>query len=338
MSNTFNVYLYILWRLFTYCISLVTDLFIRWDGLRNPTRGTKMATSLARQLQKLAVPGQPSARQAQSKRKTSFLFDPREAADVDTTSVFNLACNGLEELISINPVFFDFRETLFHEKWCEKDRSTLLKDEEESLNQELDLFLLLLSPHFMLKCAHKCIEWLVRVFRVYASNTSSVMKCVLPHYQTVHFARMVSLLPIKDPSSLWHWLRPIQKSGNPLSQQTLINHCRADNAFLSFVCDLTIQSVQLHRTLQHISHPVLGLFAFCVISTIEQKGAIDETFVQRIVGPLMKGLKSKHVDFSSATLLIVISLSSRATLTDQVVQVLLETISKVRISIILVPF
>lgn len=291
---------------------------------------TKMAaTSLARQLQQLSVPGQPSIRQVTSKTRPSFLFEGREAGDIDDESIYDMGCSGLQELASIDPAVLSFRGTLFSEDCKEYDRSSATRDEESRLDEELGRFLLHLSPYFLLKPTHCCLEWLVRAFRVHSCNVDQVVECILPYYQTGLFVRMVQLLPIKRHSSPWHWLRPIQKSGKPLSNQTLINHCLSDHAFLVFICELVIKSARLHRHRPSGSHATVALFTSAVVGSLEQAGSVTEELVTMVTPYLSKGLRSKNKDLCAACLSVVGLLCSRAALATRLVESLLGTVAKV---------
>lgn len=287
------------------------------------------ATSLARQLQQLSVPGQPSIRQVTSKTRPSFLFDGRQAGDIDAESVYDIGCSGLQELGSIDPTVLSFRGTLFSEDCKEYERSSATIEEESRLNEELGRFLLHLSPYFLLRPAHCCLEWLVRAFRVQSCNVDQVVECILPYYQTGLFARMVQLLPIKRHSSPWHWLRPIQKSGKPLSSQTLINHCLSDQAFLVFICELAIKSVQVHRHRPSGSRASVALFTSAVAGTLEQTSSVTEELVTALTPYLTKGLRSKNKDLCAACLSLVGLLCSRAQLATRLVNSLLGSVAKV---------
>ena len=97
------------------------------------------------------------------------MFDPKEAANLDSESVYYLALNGLEQLKLIDEkVFSTFNETLFNQSSITFERSIQTKELNDNLNDEIKRFLIHLSPYFLLKPAHKCLEWLV-----YKNNNKS---------------------------------------------------------------------------------------------------------------------------------------------------------------------
>jgi U3 small nucleolar RNA-associated protein 10 len=286
-------------------------------------------TSLARQLERLAIPGQPSLRQLVSKKRPSLLFDRREAADMDADTFFSLGRNGLEELIGIDHTFSQFEDSLFTESSKEFERSVQTPDVLAELDRNLSVFLRRLSPYLLLKPAQKCLEWLVHAYRVHSCNVDAVVECVLPYYETKLFARVVQLLPLKSPSSRWHWLRPLQKAGSPLSRLSLVQHCLSDLSFLVFVSEMVPGAISVHKRSPPGSlRSVLALYCSTVITVLESEGGTDEEVVGRLLPYLLKGLKSRVVEYRAASYMIAGQLVSKASLEDRVSTALLDAITK----------
>ena len=70
-----------------------------------------MATSLAEQLRSLQTP--QSFMFFDSIKKDSILFSAKDAATKSRETIFDICISGLEELITIKPVFKEFESTLF---------------------------------------------------------------------------------------------------------------------------------------------------------------------------------------------------------------------------------
>lgn len=142
-------------------------------------------TSLAHQLKRLALP-QSDPHLLSRREATSLLFDPKDAASMDRSTFYALGefypsletcnlhtllihltvlpppgCTGLEELLGIEPAFLEFQDTLFSRASLTLERSVQSKELNKKLDADISLFLTRLSPYFLLKPAHKCIEWLV---------------------------------------------------------------------------------------------------------------------------------------------------------------------------------
>ena len=292
-------------------------------------------TSLAKQLQKLAIPGQPSLRQIVSRKRPSLLFDAKEAADIDIETIYALGTNGLEELINIDQSFADFETNLFQESCKEFERTVQTKEVLEELDRNISVFLRKLSPYFLLKPAQKCMEWLIRTFRINSFNVDAVMECILPYHETKLFARVLQLLPIKDPSSMWHWLRPSQKAASPLSKLTLVQHCISNQPFLVFICEMVPRSVKVHRQTSPSNAPrtVITLYSSILVSVLE-KGTVTEELVSRLLPYIVKGLKSSYPDYKAASYMIVGQLASKVTMEKQLCNSLLEITTKVQLALV----
>ena len=289
-----------------------------------------MATELARQLQRLQVPGQPSIREAVAKKRPSLLFDGKEAADMDVETVYALGWNGLQELTAVEPSFAEFESSLFSESSKTFERSVQTLEVVEQLDTTLALFMRKLCPYLLLQPAHKCLEWLVRVYRVHSCNTELMMECVLPYYQTKLFARVAQLVPMKQQHN-WQWLKPVTKEGTPLSQLTLVQRCISNSAFLSFICEMVPNAIKANRDslVSGAIRTVTAFYCSTVVSVLQQSG-VTETLMSRLLPYVLKGLKSSWADYRASSYIIVSVLVNRVVLENKLTLSLLNTISKVR--------
>ena len=203
--------------------------------------------------------GQFSQSERQGTSKTSFLFSGKDAGTLDLDSIYWISLNGLEELISMDPSFNKYTNTLFSEASRDFERSILTQEAVKKVDESISGFLRLLSPYFMLRPAHKCLEWLVRVYEIHKCNIDGLVECVLPYYETNLFARVVQILRLEDHASLWSWLSPIQKEGTPLSRLSLIQHCLSDGPFLSFICNMALSSLSQEIILCYNVHVSMGM-------------------------------------------------------------------------------
>ena len=290
-----------------------------------------MATSLARQLQQLAIPGQQSLKQLASTKRPSFLFDPKEAANMDIESVYAIGTNGLEELISIDGSFAEFEKILFKESCQHYERAVQMKEATEEVDRSISLFLRKLSPYFLLKPAHKCIEWLVRVFQIHAHNGDAVMECILPFYETKVFARMLQLLPLKLDTSPWHWLRPAQKSSSPLARLTLVRRCVVDPSFLHFVNELLPKSLEANRESPPNALRTLTAFWSTTVIAVMEARKVSEDLVTELLPYMLGGLKSANLDYRASSYMVIGKLVTKVTLEEKLCSSLLDAITKVSV-------
>ena len=69
--------------------------------------------------------------------------------------------SGLEELSNIDSAFNNYEDTLFNASSQNWERAIQTKEVNEKLDETIGKFLVHLSPYFLLKSAHKALEWLI---------------------------------------------------------------------------------------------------------------------------------------------------------------------------------
>ena len=286
-----------------------------------------MTTSLAKQLKRLQIPGQFSQSERQGTSKTYFLFSGKDAGTLDLDSIYWISLNGLEELISMDLSFNKYTNTLFSEASRDFERSILTQEAVKKVDESISGFLRLLSSYFMLHPAHKCLEWLVRVYEIHKCNIDGLMECVLPYYETNLFACVVQILRLEDHTSLWSWLSPIQKEGTPLSRLSLIQHCLSDGPFLSFICNMVLSSLSEEGgSSSNNSRRVLISFYATTVCQVLERGPITEDLIGRLVPFIINGVGSVSVEYKCATYMISGLLAFKTQLSTKVCNALLESI------------
>ena len=177
-------------------------------------------TSLSAQLKRLQVPQTNLLNIAGDKRRVSFLYDPKEAANLDSEAVFSVAMNGLEQLKLIDPETFEsFELTLFSSSSISFERAIQTKQVNDKLDQELRRFLIHLSPYFMLKSAHKVFEWLVFRYQIHTYNLNELFMCVLPYHETNYFVRALQLINFQSSSLRYFYLYTVVSQWNETKQK-----------------------------------------------------------------------------------------------------------------------
>ncbi|XP_051470249.1 HEAT repeat-containing protein 1 isoform X1 [Apus apus] len=287
-------------------------------------------TSLAEQLKRLALPQTDPSLLSRSEA-ASLLFSPREAAAIDRDTLFAIGCTGLEELMGIDPSFEVFQSSLFSSTSKGLERSVQSKAVNQQLNKNISLFLIHLSPYFMLKPAQKCLEWLIRRFHIHLYNQDSLIGCVLPYHETNLFVRVIQLTDIKSPTHKWHWMDPIRKPGVPLARGTVITHCYKDLDFMDFICRLVAKSVKVFSECPGSSAQLRVLLVFYASTIVSALGAaekITDTLVSMLLPYIQKGLKSSVQDYRAATYMIICQITVKVTVEASLVHSLMLQISK----------
>ncbi|KAG2467221.1 HEAT1 protein, partial [Polypterus senegalus] len=273
--------------------------FIREEVLRVFTGDTKIndkMTSLAHQLKRLALPQNDSTLLCR-KEIASLLFYPKQAASIDRDTFYALGCTGLEELIGIENAFEQFEETLFSQASKSLERSVQSKEVNKQLDEQISLFLTLLSPYFMLKPAHKCLEWLINRFHIHLYNQDSLIACALPYHETKVFVRVIQLLTLSDPTSKWNWLEPSQAySGHTGSNSQL--------------------------------RVLFSFYASTIVPALDASEKITDTVIAKLLPYIQKGLKSSHEDYKAATYMIICQLAIKVVMEGTLVNNLVVQISK----------
>ncbi|XP_009700192.1 PREDICTED: LOW QUALITY PROTEIN: HEAT repeat-containing protein 1 [Cariama cristata] len=289
-------------------------------------------TSLAEQLKRLAPPPHdPNPPFLNRSEVASLLFSCKEAAGIDRDTFFAIGCTGLEELMGIDPSFEVFQSSLFSSTSKGLERSVQSKAVNQQLNKNISLFLIHLSPYFMLKPAQKCLEWLIHRFHIHLYNQDSLIGCVLPYHETNLFVRVIQLLNIKSPTHKWHWMDPIRKPGVPLARGTVITHCYKDLDFMDFICKLVAKSVKVFSECPGNAAQLRVLLVFYASTIVSALGAaekITDTIVSKLLPYVQKGLKSSIQDYRAATYMIICQITVKVTVETSLVHSLMLQISK----------
>ncbi|XP_045716982.1 HEAT repeat-containing protein 1 isoform X1 [Phyllostomus hastatus] len=287
-------------------------------------------TSLAQQLQRLALP-QSDPSLLSRDEVASLLFDPKEAATIDKDTAFAIGCTGLEELLGIDPSFEQFEAPLFSQLAKTLERSVQTKAVNKQLDENISLFLIHLSPYFLLKPAQKCLEWLIHRFHIHLYNQDSLIACVLPYHETRIFVRVIQLLKINNSKHKWFWLLPVKQSGVPLARGTLITHCYKDLGFMDFICSLVTKSVKVFAEYPGSSaqlRVLLTFYASTIVSALVAAEDVSDNVVAKLFPYVQKGLKSSLPDYRAATYMIICQISVKVTMEDTVVNSLASQIIK----------
>ncbi|RVE59903.1 hypothetical protein OJAV_G00193470 [Oryzias javanicus] len=285
-------------------------------------------TSLAHQLKRLALP-QSDPNLLTRREVASLLFDPKDAATMDRSTFFALGCTGLEELLGFEPAFLEFQDTLFSSSSVTLERSVQSKEVNNKLDAGISLFLTRLCPYFLLKPAHKCIEWLVHRFHIQLYNADSLLACALPYHDTNIFVRVLQLLNIKEPTNQWNWLHCLQKPGVPLSRRSLVMHIHTDLSFMDFICSMVTRSIQAFSGFSSSQLRVIfSFYASTIVPALAATDRVSEHLMAKLLPYIQMGLKSTLTDYKAATYMIVCQVAVKVVMERGVVNSLAVHVSK----------
>ncbi|CAH1975424.1 unnamed protein product [Acanthoscelides obtectus] len=286
-----------------------------------------MSTSLAEQLQRLAVP-QISALK-RDKKRPSLIFDAKEAAGLKRETVFYIGSEGLEELIIKNEAFEIFRNTLFHITSKNFERSTVVAEDNEKLNKNIRKFLFLLSPYFLMDCTRKALEWLVCRYSIHEYNRNDLLMLALPYHESNFFVRIIQTMKFEETEN-YSFLKPLQKTGVHLPKQSLLNHAASNCAFLKHVGKYILQLINQHSN-PNVLTVAFNFYCSVFLGSIEYTQKINEDQVSMMLPSLLKGLNSSITDFCAAAYVITARLVTRAAISNKLLEKFVEKISEVKV-------
>jgi hypothetical protein len=162
---------------------------------------------------------------------------------------------GFTELCRLDGRFEAYQKPLFSRGASETNRELQDKAFNDKLNGVLEGFLRLVSGHFATAAAAKCLEYLIRRFKIHVYNVEAAVTCALPYHATAEFVKLVQLANLEGTS--FYWLEGVKEKGAAPPRDGLVARCARDGAFLSFVCEAAAASA---------SAKVSALFWFSVWS------------------------------------------------------------------------
>ncbi|WFD19216.1 snoRNA-binding rRNA-processing protein utp10 [Malassezia caprae] len=246
-----------------------------------------MTSSLASQLAGLR--SHNAARLASASAMTSrdsYLFTPRVAAEQDHVTVHALGQTGWEQLMDEDAVLAQWPhgDLLFGEQSVHTDRATLPKSANAEIDTAVAEFLYLVGPRLLSRSAAKCLEWLVRRFRIHVYSPREVLRAFLPYHLTPQFGRMLQLVPL-DAEPALHFLQPVQKAQTPLPMTVLLHALSGHLDLLRWVANARApQGIDVRRA--HVPFWTSILVQFCLHRrAAKRRGAADAQAVLSILVP-----------------------------------------------------
>jgi hypothetical protein len=287
-------------------------------------RSTLKMSKLAAQLQKLQQTSVARNVDEASKSQSSILFSPRQAAQYDNSTIFELGLEGLRALSRFDAKLESYEKSLFSEGMKSVDRTLQTKDENSKLNDVISTFLRHLGPHALDKNARKVLEWLIRRFRIQEFNLNAVMEFILPYHDTKLFVDLVKLLKLDGK---WQWLGVYsqKKLDTPLDRQSLVQRLLTDVWLVEFICQMALNGVKTKVK----STQTLWAFVACTLASYLQVCSIDEKLVSIIV-PFIVGAAAQRdsMDANLTSLLLLTQFAGRTQLTWQALESIINSVCR----------
>lgn len=101
-----------------------------------------------------------------SRAKISFLFDIKQAANIDDQTLFYICQSGvaaLEPALDLST----FQSDILNERSLSFYRGTETVETLKPIDERLELLIKLLAPHALDSGCHKILEYLIRIYEVH---------------------------------------------------------------------------------------------------------------------------------------------------------------------------
>ena len=137
-----------------------------------------------------------------SRTRLSFLFDIKQAANIDDQTLYYICQSGLHDIQQDLPELYQhleiFQQDILNEKSLEFYRGTRTNEELKHIEDQLGLLIKLLAPYFLQSATHKIIEYLIRVYDINAYHKHTLIYAFMPYFETTFFLRLIQLLSLKN--------------------------------------------------------------------------------------------------------------------------------------------
>ncbi|KAI0977876.1 hypothetical protein GJ496_001891 [Pomphorhynchus laevis] len=238
------------------------------------------------------------------KTRPSFLYEPKEAAELDSETLYYAAINAIKDLCQRNSNLSDMLSTenvLFNETSLHLNRLMLNAAKNDLLNEQIKTVLIRLSPFFMFKSSHIIIEWLIYKFQIHWYNTEHIFACIFPYHSHNYFVRLIQICDDTD----WEWLQDIKIEGVPLASSTIYHRVITDQKFFRFICELAFNSVEVHRDCVNFAHNAISFFLKTLICAIHlRKSKIKRWLIKLLPSYLYRGFDDNCAELEASCLII----------------------------------
>ncbi|KAL5263147.1 hypothetical protein ACHWQZ_G008532 [Mnemiopsis leidyi] len=275
-------------------------------------------TLLSQQLQKLALPKEQV--KGGAIQHSSLIFSTRIASDYDVQDIYDIGINGFEELVTLNPCFAQFRNTLFHPNAGKFER--MLKSAEflAGVDSEIELFLAHVSNYGLLSPAHKALEWLVRSYKIHIYNSEALLYAFIPLHDSKVFAKILEITTLPDN---WKWLETAKTNNVNVGRTELVKLCTSNPHYLTYFMERVMKMIHLTQNMAKVHHSFLVTLVFLVLEQFEE---VPPDVIPKIYSCIITAITSSNKDLKSAGYIITGQVTRKITLKDHIVRELISTL------------
>ena len=205
-----------------------------------------MATAFARQLQAVALntSHEFDLRARRNAHAESLIFPKEVAVKQDWDTLYQICVEGCYELCQLDNRLNQFERNLFSEQSKDQDRDQLNKTQNEALDSVIEQCLELLGPRLVLRPGVRCLEWLVRRFRIHVHNIGALLCTVLPYHEQQIFVNVLSIVPKDRLVDAWKWLRPYRDINAQVPRHAVVYAMTNNDGFFDAMNAYVLQATQ----------------------------------------------------------------------------------------------
>ena len=267
----------------------------------------------------------------------SLLFERDVAVKQDFETIYNICSEGYRELCLLDDRFRDFERNLFSEQAKDQDREQLTKAENEALELVLRRCLMMLSGRLLLRPAVKCLEWLIRRFRVHVHDVDVLLCAVLPYHEVGIWANVLSIVASEKVVGVWKWCRPYLKTTWNVPRHAVAYAFSNNDGFFSlvnrYVLDACAQALGDNSLVRFWSSIIVEAINNRLSQTRsgrkEIQGQRTEDLLHKVLPLLSEGYEVHgSTDLITTCYTITIVLVAKAELDDRVLDSLMLAVSQ----------
>ncbi|RMZ89000.1 hypothetical protein DV736_g3773, partial [Chaetothyriales sp. CBS 134916] len=297
-----------------------------------------MATSFARQLRAIALKSshELDIRARRIAHAESLIFPHEVAVKQDWDKLYQICVEGYYELCQLDSRLEGFERNLFSEQSKDQDREQLNQSQNEALDAVIAQCLQLLQSKLMLRPAVRCLEWLIRRFRIHVYNIAALLSTVVPYHEQQLFVNVLSLVPKESLVDTWKWLRPYKDVGQQVPRHAVVHAMTNNNGFFDTMNAYVLQAAQSGASDKQLVNFWGSLLVEAVAARLNQAKSgrrevqrqRTEDELYRIIPLLNDGLVLKDCpDMILACFTLSLVLASTGLLDDAVLDKITEAVS-----------
>lgn len=174
----------------------------------------------------------------------SLIFDAKVAAAQDYDYIYEIGCEGLDELRNVDSRFDKFAESLFSESSVTFDRNVQTKDIMDLVNANLEAFINMVAAYYHLNPALKAMEWLVRRYHVNIHNAELLLLSVLPYHSQGVFGRFMNVIPKSSWPSVFASISAYKEQMKPPPASSMLKCFHNDPQFFRLYSEYVVAQMK----------------------------------------------------------------------------------------------